>query len=149
MATLSFSTYDRLGKPTSMSIGADDAVSGANVQALADAIDAVIRGSAVKAVVSVDTIVDAGNATPPNDQEANRGSKWLYRVQVAAEGGKIYTHEIGTADGSQLATASDDFLDLTAGVGLALKSAFEAVYESPNGNAGVLLSVQQVNRGLN
>lgn len=151
MASVSFSTIDRQSKSTSMTVGADDAVTDVNVQALADALDAILRGAAVKAVVNIPNVVDAGSAAPPADKEAQRGNKWLFRVQVSAapENGKVLTHEIGTADNSVLATSTDDFLDLTAGVGLTLKTAFETVYRSPNGNTGVLLSAQQINRALN
>lgn len=145
MATLNYSTYDRLALQTSTSINADDAVTDPNVQALADALDAVIRGSAIKAVKSIRTTVDAGSAVPPADVEANRKNKWLFRTQVSAEDGKIYTNELGTADNTALPSPATDFLDLTAGLGLALKTAWETVYESPQGNAGVLISVQQVN----
>lgn len=146
MAKVTISTIDRQSLQTSLTIPADDAVGTAAVQALADAMDAVIRGAAVGATITVPEIVDAGSAVPPADTEANRGNKWLFRTQVAAEN-KIFTNELGTADNSQLASSTDDFLDLTAGVGLALKTAWDAVYESPAGNAGVLISVQQVNRG--
>lgn len=148
MATLSFSTRDRRSNQTSLVIPADDAIGDVAVQALADALDAVILGSAVQAVVITANIVDVGSDIPPNDVNANRGNKWLFRTQVAAEGGKIYTNEFGTADNAQLPTATDDFLDLTAGVGLALKTAWDAAYETTFGNTGVLISVQQVNRDL-
>jgi len=149
MGRITLTTIDRESKSTSLSIGADDAVGGVAVQALADAVDAVILGSDVQAVSTVATVVDAGSDEPPNEPFANRGNKWIFRTQVALENGKIYTNEIGTADNAQLPSASSDFLDLTAGVGLALKTAWDAVFESDDGNPGVLLSVQQINRGLN
>lgn len=148
MATVTISTYDRANKGTSLSIGADDAVTDVNVQALADAIDPIIRGVAVKAVVTIPNVVDGGTPGPSTDKDAQRGNKWLFRVYDSV-GQKTYTHEIGTADNTVLPTAADDFIDLTAGVGLALKTAWDAVYLSPDGNAGSLLSVQQVNRALN
>jgi len=152
MATVSIQTYDRENKPTSMSVGADDAVTGANVQALADAVDAIILGTAVSAKTAVTTVVDAGTPGPSAETFAQRGNKWLLRVSVPLDKqgeGDIYTHEIGTADNAQLPSTDSDFLNLAAGVGLALKTAFEAVYESPEGNPGTLLSAQQVNRTSN
>jgi len=148
MATLTISTIDRLSKGTSMALGVADAITNPNAQAVADAVDAVILGAAVRASVTIPNVVDAGSALPPTDKAANRGNKWLFRFQDSTTG-KIYTNEIGTADDAQLPSATNDYLDMTAGVGLALKTALDAVYESPVGNAGVLLSVQQVNRGLN
>lgn len=147
MATLTFTTFDRLNKVTSTTIGADDLVDNPTVQALADAIDAVIRGTAVKATRNIATVVDAGVAGPSGDIDADRGNKWLFRVQDDVTG-QIYTHELGTADNGVLPSPGTDFIDLSTGVGAALKTAWEAAYESPDGNTGTLLSVQQVNRSL-
>lgn len=145
MAKMSFSTIDRLAKPTSTTFNADNAVTGPQVQALADALDAIILGAPLRAVSTVETIVDQGSAAPPASNLANRGDKWLLRIQDDVTG-QIYTHEIGTADYSQLASPTSDFVDLTVGTGLAVKTALEAAYESPDGNAGTLLSIQQVTR---
>jgi len=143
--SLNMSTIDRLSQPTSTRFGAIAAVSDPQIQAVADALDAVILGANIKAVKSEDSVVDVGSQTPPADDDANRGNKWLMRAQDSTTG-KIYTHELGTADNAQLASPTSDFMDLTAGVGLALKTAWDAAYESPAGNTGVLLSVQQVTR---
>lgn len=148
MPSLSISTVDRHSKRTSMIVGIDSGATDPEVQAVADAIDAVILGASVSAIVTTPNVVDAGSAVPPSDVDANRGNKWLLRIQDDTNG-KIFTHEIGTADNSLLATASDDFLDITADEGLALKTAIETIYESPYGNTGTLLSVQQVNRAAN
>ncbi len=142
---LSMSTIDRLGLPTSTRMGAIAAVTDPQIQALVDAWDAVILGAAIRGVKSEDDVIDVGSQVPPADELANRGDKWLARAQDSTTG-KIFTHELGTADFSQLPSPTSDFLDLTAGVGLALKTAFDAAYESPEGNTGVLLSVQQVTR---
>jgi len=142
---ISMSTIDRLGLPTSTRMGAITAVTDPQIQALVDAWDAVILGASIRGVKSEDTVVDVGSAVPPADELANRGDKWLARAQDSVKG-NIFTHELGTADFSQLPSPTSDFLDLTAGVGLALKTAFDAAYESPLENTGVLLSVQQVTR---
>jgi hypothetical protein len=147
-SNLTFQTYDRLNKSTSMSMGATDAVTNAQVQAVADALTDIIRGTAIKATRAVVTLVDAGAAGPSGDTEANRGSKWLLRMQDSVTS-FIYTHEIGTANGDVLPLPSSDFLDLLSGEGLALQIAMETAWRSPAGNAGALLSVQQVNRALN
>ena len=145
MARLTFSTVDRFSKRTSMTIGADNAVAGAAVQAVADALDAILLGSDVRAVNTQETVVDVGSAVAPASKLATRFKKWQIQIYDAI-GDVTYTHEIGTADASVLATSTDDFLDLTAGVGLALKTAIEAVYESPDGNGGTVISVQEVSR---
>lgn len=145
MANLTFSTFDRLGKRTSMNFRAADAVTNLAVQDFVDDLDAIIRGSDVRGAKTIETVVDNGSAAPPADEEANRGNKWLFRFQDNVTG-QIYTHEIGTADNTQLPSATSDFIDLTATVGLAIKTTAEVIYQSPDGNAGTLLSIQQVTR---
>jgi len=149
MSSVTFSTIDRLGKPTSMVIRADDAVADAPVQALTASLDTIIRGADTRAVVTLANVVDPGSKVPPADNLADRGNKWLFRTEVAAEGGKIYDNELGTADNTVLPGPAVDFIDLTAGIGATLKTDWEAVYRSPQGNPGVLLTVQQVNLNLN
>lgn len=145
MSKVTLSTYDRLGKQTSMTMAAPDGDITVNVEALVAAVQAVILGSDIKAVQAVETEIEAGSAVAPTDDLANRGMKWLLRFQDSTTG-RLYNHEIGTADFTALPTPNTDYLDLSAGVGLALKTAIEAVWRSPGGNAGVLLSVQQVTR---
>jgi hypothetical protein len=60
---------------------------------------------------------------------AQRENKWLVRYHDGTNS-KKYRVEIPTAKLSLLA-ANSEFLDLTAGVGLAFKSAFEAIAKSP------------------
>lgn len=148
MAKLNLSTIDRMAQPTGITIGTDDAVLEASVDALATALDGVILGAAIKAAITTTTVLQAGSQSPPAEFFANRGNKWLFRVEsiAGADLGKIYTHELGTADLNQLPASGSDFLDLTAGVGLALKTAWDAVWESPIGSAGDLLSAQAVER---
>lgn len=145
MPDFAVSTLDRQARRTTMRLGVDSGATDPELQALVNAMDTVLIGSDCSGTKTVATVVDAGSAVLPADENANRGNKWLFRAQDSVNG-KIFTHEIGCADNSVLASATDDYVDLTAGAGLALKTAWDAVYESPYGNGGVLLSVQQVNR---
>lgn len=144
MATATYSTIDEQANPTSTRLNVADAITDPQAQAIADAIDDLILGSAVRAVVTVPNVVDAGSQVIPTDPMSRVGNKMLMRLQDSTTG-KVFTNELGTFDNDTLPTGND-FLDLTAGFGLALKSAIDAAWESPVGNAGVLLSVQQVNR---
>jgi len=139
------STFDRQTKASAMALPVADAITDLQAQAIIDAFDAVILGSAIKGVVTVPNVVDAGSAVPPASELADRGNKWLMRVQDDVNG-KIFTYEIGVADSTQLPGPTDDFLDITATVGLAIATDVAVAYESPYGNAGTVLSVQQVNR---
>ena len=145
MAIAKFSSIDRLGLATSMSIGCIDSATNSSIQSVADALDAIILGANIRATKTVATVVDIGSATPPADLNANRDHKWLLRFQDGLNG-NIYTHEIGTADPAQLPAPTSDFVSLTAGNGLALKTAIDSLYRSPDNNAGTLLSVQDVSR---
>lgn len=145
--TFNIGTIDRQSNRSTLSLGIKTAATTPQLQALVDAVDAIIIGSPASGTKVVSTPVDIGESTPPANKDANRGNKWLFRAQDSVNG-KIFTHEIGCADNTLLASADGDYIDLTGTEGAALKTAFEAVYESPYGNAGVLLSVQQVNRAV-
>lgn len=142
-------TYDNENKPTSMGLPVADDISGGEAQAIIDAFDAVLRGVDLSGVVTVPTVIDGGADGPSTDPEAKRGNKLRMRVSVPLDdggAGKVRGYEIGTANNTTLFSVSD-FADLTSGVGLAIKTAVEAKYESPQGNPGTVLSIQQVNRG--
>lgn len=85
-------------------------------------------------------------ATPAASQLAQRENKWLARYHDATTF-KKYTVSWPCADLTKLASG-EEFLDLTADPGLALKTAFEAVVVSPDDSthAVVLDSVQFVGR---
>lgn len=149
---LNISTFDNQNKGTSMKIPCAAGITLLQAEAVADATDAVIKGVATGAVQSSRIVHRAPTAGPSQVVGAKRGNKLLIKIGVALDkggDGDIYDYEIGTFDDAVLPSATDDFLDLTAGVGLALKTAIEAVYESDEGNPGVVQSAQQVNRGLN
>lgn len=84
--------------------------------------------------------------TPPANGFAQRESKWLvrYRDDVTEE---VYRMEIGTADLSLL-PAGEEFLDITAGAGLAFRTAFETIARTPesSSNTVTVISVQHVGR---
>jgi hypothetical protein len=125
------------------------------VGALRTAIDNITIGVVAKEKQTVfDTILD--DATPAS-AFAQRGNKWLviyhdntqfFDPPVNAIPNDAYLTKyrvmIPTADNALL-TGNDTFLDLTAGPGLAFKTAFEAVAKSPAGGSVVIDSVEQDN----
>lgn len=125
------------------------------VGALRDAIDDIVIGVEAKESQTVfDTILD--DATPAS-AFAQRGNKWLViyhdntqffdpPVNAIPNDAYLRTYRvmIPTADNSLLAD-NDTFLDITAGVGLAFKNAFEAVAKSPAGGSVIVDSVEQDN----
>jgi hypothetical protein len=145
MARATFSNVDRNLKPTSMRIQVLDAVADALLTAIADALAGVLYTNGVGASKTIETVVEVGDDDPVADVDNDRGIKLLLRFQDSTNA-KKFNHEIGTFNAAVLPSSTTDFLDLTAGVGLALKDAFDAAYRSPYGNAGVLLSAQKVTR---
>lgn len=122
---------------------------------LRDAIDDIVIGVPAKESQTVfDTILSQDN---PTSEFAQRGNKWLvsyhdntpfFDAPVNAIPNDAYLRKfhvmIPTADNSLLA-ANETLLDLTAGVGLAFKTAFEAVAKSPAGGSVVVDFVEQTN----
>lgn len=92
-------------------------------------------------IVLSDTL---SSSAPAASSAAQRENKWLVRYTDTVTH-RIFKGEIPTADNSLLANNSE-FLDLSAGVGLAFKNAFEAVVKSIAGNAVQVISVQWVGR---
>lgn len=89
---------------------------------------------------------DTVNSSPAASVQAQREIKLLLRYTDAITG-KEFRVSIPTFDLAQLPNNSE-FMNLTAGTGLALKTAFEAVVRSPDNdaNAVVLQSAQFVGR---
>lgn len=84
--------------------------------------------------------------SPAADAGTQREMKWLAIFEDSTLH-TLFRHEIPQADPSLLGSNSD-YLDLSAGVGQAFKTAAEAVVKSPADNACVLLSVQFVGKRL-
>lgn len=83
---------------------------------------------------------------PATAKNSQRESKWLLTLADTTTN-KLSRHEIPIAK-LDLVTANTDFMDLSAGAGLALKTAIEAGVKSPAGNAVSLISVQFVGKRL-
>jgi len=144
LARMTLGSHDVAAKSASSRMNVADAIADPQAQAIVDAMDALIIGAAIRATVTVPNVVDDGSQVPPTDLNSRVGNKLLMRFQDGTTG-NIYTNEMGTFDNLEL-PANNDFLDLTAGTGLALKTAVDVAWESPLGNSGVLVSAQQVNR---
>lgn len=99
--------------------------------ALSDAIMAIVLGVKVQSRWGdADDIV----AAPPTSKLAQRGVKWTLQGRDSVTGVPVINH-VPTADLTKLPAGASEDLDLTAGVGLALKTAYEALVKSPAGNA--------------
>ena len=127
-----------------------------NIADLRAAIDGLILGT-----VKSDTLrayKTPGTNALPSDPNAQVERKWLVIYDDITEFfdppvnaipnagfGKIFEVEIATADASLLAD-NQEFLDISAGPGLAFASAFNTMAKSPYNGQGRVLSIELVGR---
>jgi len=114
------------------------------INALYAAIAATIIGTVQKTEIVQSRLINS--SSPAASTLAQRENKWLLRYHGVTLNQK-FQMSIGTADLTIL-TANSEKVDLTGGVGLALKTAFDAVVKSPDDGAEsvVLDSMQFVGR---
>lgn len=150
--TIADNTVDGRGNPETTNVEfALTTLTSANVTAqegLITDLSVAIAGITLGRIVGSSIVWLRGNfeKIPSDNPLAQRENKWLCRYHDAVTFQKM-DGSIGTADLSLLADHSE-FLDLTAGEGLAFKSAFEAVVKSKYDatHAVILDSVQFVGR---
>jgi len=120
------------------------AAKSALIAALVTALEGITIGNPIKSETVI--LRDIISAAAASDPLAQRENKFLLRYHGVTLHQKFQA-SIGTADLTQLMTHSE-FIDLTSGAGAALKSAFEAIVQSPDdaAEAVVLDSVQFVGR---
>ncbi len=117
--------------------------------ALMDDVRDAILGVQVENCQQTYIIVDSSifnSRAPASNKASQRENKWLLTLADNTTN-KVFHHEIPIAD-LTLCTANSDYMDLSAGDGLALKTAIEAGVKSPAGNAVSLISVQFVGKRL-
>lgn len=145
-------TYQDYSKEISKARFKINAITAANFDAtvsLVNALSAAILGCQVENALQSKKVIAQNNfitRAPATDKASQRETKWLMTLEDAT----LHTlsrHEFPLAD-SQYVQANTDFMDLSDGVGEALKTAVEAVVLSPAGNAVLLVSVQYVGRSL-
>lgn len=114
------------------------------IDALVTALEGITIGNPAKTEVVIDRTVISAN--PAATVQAQRENKYLLRYHGNTLSQKFQA-SVPTADLDQL-VANSEFIDLSAGAGAALKTAFEAIVKSPNdaSEAVTLDSVQFVGR---
>lgn len=95
-------------------------------------------------IVLSDTFSNAGFAA---EKAAQRETKWLVSMEDNTTH-RIETFTIPCADTSLLPDNHSELIDLSAGAGLALKTAVEAVYRTIGGNTATIVSCKYVGRNL-
>lgn len=109
-----------------------------------DALNAIVLGNISRERITARNILIS--SAPAGSVYAQVELKWQLTYTDAVTG-KQWQREIPTPD-LTLLVAGTDLMNITAGAGLAYKTAFEAVAVSPDGNAVTLNSVRVVGRNL-
>lgn len=141
MAYISTLIWDHTAgeSPANMQIPADDAISVPDAQAIIAACNAVSIGTFGRQEIVVKTPVANGSQVRPGSALAQKENRYRVGYQDLTTL-KYGSFTIAAAD-LTLLPAGSEFLDLTAGVGLAIKSAVDADGRSDVGNA---ISVYEV-----
>lgn len=129
---------------TTMTAATFDAVNTA-INSLSTAILGIQTENSLqsKRVIAANNFITRSPAADPTTQ---REIKWLALFEDDTLH-SLFRHEIPQADPALLGSNSD-YLDLSAGVGQAFKTAAEAVVLSPAGNSASLISVQLVGKRI-
>jgi hypothetical protein len=149
MGKLNYKIVDHDGETSTVGVTIVDLTAGniaatlALIATLEAAIDAVIIGTPRSEQVIAVTTDIAG--VLPADGFAQRETKWL--VSGVDSAGITATLEIPTADLAALGAGTGE-LDISAGVGLALANALNAVWLSRAGNAVTVSKVTHVGRNI-
>jgi hypothetical protein len=150
MGKANWSTIDHDGEGSSIGVRTADLNAGniatalANIATLQTALQAVTLVGFTKLDVLAQTTT-IGDPQPSADGNAQRETKFL--VSGTDTAGFSTTIEIPGADLTLLPTGSAT-LDLSAGAGLALKNALQAVWVSKQGNAVTVNRVMHVSRNI-
>lgn len=137
---------DASGEKSDASMYVDSAISDANITALTSAVDGLTLGNRQKTVFQETSDKDAGTLGAASSKLAQRENKFLVK-SIDQVNGKVVQHELPTADLLQTDGGASK-VDLAAGVGLALKTAFDANVLSIDGNAISVYEVEFVGRNL-
>lgn len=139
MGRVNLSYIDREGEIGSVGVFIADMTAGTFTaqNGLIDDLVTAIAGVSTLNLKKDSRIAVETNLTParPTDGFAQRGVKWL--VRAVDTNGNAVTFHIPGAD-LDLLPANSENLNLTAGAGLALKDAIEAVVRSNDGDAIVV-----------
>lgn len=127
-----------------------------NIATMVTAIDGIVLG--VRKSDTLRAFKTPGSNAFASDQNAQVERKWLVTYDDITQFfdapvnaipnagfGKVFNVEIGTADASLL-DDNQEFLDISAGPGLAFASAFNTLARSPYGGAARVLTVELVGR---
>lgn len=136
MATLRIPFIDNGGEKSNMQMYVGDAIGDAAITAIFSAVQGITVGGEQKSVLVTEEDKDAGTLGAAASQLAQREVKLSLRGTDQVNG-KTVTAEIPCFDLTTLPTGLEE-LDLSAGVGLALKTAVDAEWLSIDGNAVVL-----------
>lgn len=136
MARVRIPFIDNGGEKSNFEMYAADAIGDVAITAIFTAVQGVTVGGEQKSVLVTEEDKDAGTLGAAASQLAQREVKLSLRGTDQVNG-KTVRVEVPCYDLTTLSTGSEN-LDLSAGVGAALKTAMDAEWLSVDGNAVVL-----------
>jgi hypothetical protein len=147
VTTLNVRFIDYSNEVATAGVYVDDAITDPNALILAGAFDGVSIGTREKTTKTLSSVIDGGSQALPVNHFAQRELRFLCRYTDNVTG-KRYSFSIPCADAA-LCVGNTDMVDLTAGAGTTLKTAFELHAVSELGNAVTLNSVELIGRNSN
>lgn len=144
MTTLQSRFIDYSNEKSTAGFYVADAITDVNALAVNAAIAGMSLGTNEVAAILYRNEFFTGVDTPPANKFAQRELKFLCRYTDNVNG-KNYSFTIPCADAA-LVVGNTDMVDLSAGAGLALKTAFDTHGLSELGNAVTLQSVELIGR---
>jgi hypothetical protein len=148
MTTLRIPYIDYSNEGSTVSVPVLTAKTPAELIPLQAAIVALTYEGDQEALRIGEDAVAGSNTGKSTIAESQREKKWLLRFHRASDASKAYTREVPCADLNELST-DGQFIDLSAGNGLTLKTQFEILAADPDDESAVVLdSVEFVGRNI-
>lgn len=144
--TLTYTDFSKERSSTQIRVKqlADNAAYNTAVGSLETAIDAIINGTQYSR--------ESCEVTRLSNAAGGNGSSREYKLLIRYEDNvtkQLYSVTIPTFDISTVTVITDtDRIDMTAAPAPALKTAFEAIVQSPSGNAVTVIAMISVGRNL-
>lgn len=142
MGKLIIPVIDNTSENSSATLYVADAITDPNFTLLYDALAAIILDGLQQSILRVDALKDGSATGKATNKFAQRETKWLATFRDV--NGDVGNFEVPCADLQYVLSSGE--LDLTAGVGLTLKTQFDALAISRKGLAVTLEKVVHVGR---
>lgn len=143
MAKLILTNKDYSDEESQMQVYVADAITDPDITLLHNALVELAYDGWQQTILRIDAGKDGADGPKAANPESQREKKWLFRFT----GNKSYTREMPAAELTNLSSDGED-IDLTAGVGLAVKTEWDKSVLGDAGEATTLERVSFVGRNI-